>query len=88
MNFERKVIETLKDENGNEIKQGDIVIYTTKTKPQSVIAKFVGVEKGYMTFSPYGLDGTYTVQPKTIDAMFKANAKDLLCLIRGIINEF
>ena len=83
MNFERKVIETLKDDNGHEIKQGDIVVYTTKTKPQSIIAQFGGMEKGYMTFFPMGSDTPYTVQPKTIDSMFKANAKDLFVLDKG-----
>ena len=85
MNFERKVIETLKDDNGNEIKQGDIVVYKTKTKPQSVIAQFCGMEKGYMMFFPMGCkdDKYYTVQPKTIETMFKANAKYLFVLDKG-----
>ena len=92
MNFERKVIETLKDENGNEIVQGDIVVYKTKNKPQSVIAQFCGMEKGYMMFLPMGCknDKYYTVQPKTIDIMFKANARDLFVLDikEKIDNEF
>ncbi len=81
MNFERKVIETLKDDNENEIVCGDCVVYTTKNKSQSIIAHFGGMEKGYMIFIPIGCeDNAYTVQPKTIDTMFKANAKDLFKL--------
>lgn len=83
MNFERKVIETLKDDNGNEIVSGDCVIYTTKNKPQSVIARFGDVAKGYMVFYPIGGDDCYTVQPKTIETMFKANMSDLFVLNKG-----
>ena len=81
MNFERKVVETLKDDNGNEIKKGDCVIYTLKSKPQSFIARFNGIEKGYMIFTPFDCDcGTYTVQPKTIYTMYKANASELFLI--------
>lgn len=77
MNFERKVIETLKDDNGNEIKKGDYVVYVTKSKPNiSIIAEYYGMEKGYMLFVGIGVNGNehevgYTVQPKTIEHMFK-----------------
>ena len=77
MNFERKVVETLKDDNGNEIVQGDMVVYSTTNRPQTVIAQFGGMEKGYMTFFPIGFDDEYTVLPRTIATMFKANTKDL-----------
>ena len=78
MKFERQVVETLKDDNGNEILQGNMVVYTLKNKPQSVIARFGGMEKGYMIFIPIGCeDNAYTVQPKTIDTMFKANTQGL-----------
>ena len=81
MNFERKVIETLKDDNGNEIKKGDYVIYRTKSKPNvSIIAEYYGIDKGYMVFIGFGVQGGneigYTVQPKTIGEIFKCNISD------------
>ncbi len=77
MNFERKVIETLKDDNGNEIKKGDYVVYRTKSKPNvSIIAEYYGMDKGYMVFVGLGVKGDekevgYTIQPKTIGEIFK-----------------
>lgn len=83
MNFERKVIETLTDENGHEIKMGDNVVYTIKNKPQSIVAKYLGKDNGYMLFEPKGSQVSYTVQPKTIATMFKANTRDLFQLDKG-----
>lgn len=79
MNFERKVIETLKDDNGNEIVEGDSVVYTINNKPQSFLAVFKGIEKGYMIFQG-NPDSVYTVLPRTIETMFKANTDKLFVL--------
>ena len=46
MNFERKVIETLKDDNGNGIVSGDCVIYTIKNNIIDIRkAKLISIKK-------------------------------------------
>ena len=80
MNFERKVVETLKDDLGNEIRKGDYVVYKTKSKPNvSIIAQYCGMGKGYLIFSAMGSnfeEDYYTVLPKTIGYFYKCNVGD------------
>lgn len=69
MELERETIIKVRTTDGNEVKKGDVVIFTTKDK--CLFGKFVGLSaRSNFIFKSLIGDFEYIVNPKTIKELY------------------
>lgn len=71
MEFKREEIYTLTGENGVEIGRGNSVMYKVKNSELTILAVYLGLDKGYLKFRPYNEETEYRVKPSTIDSLWR-----------------
>lgn len=72
LNIEKKTIVTVREDNGNFLKSGDLVIYTTKTNSCATLAYYEGLsDKGLVELTDFITKKTYTKVPASIATITK-----------------